>query len=107
MHVAGYPLLHGDFLHFLWGKRLQCNEHQGFAKLHPDHTVEKVVKFRPISTILRITYILWTMTNLQIRKVFYYHITLNPVEGMNSLQAKTVGAAMALSPIYETGQRSS
>ena len=25
------------------------NEHQGFAKLHPDHTVEKVVQFRPIS----------------------------------------------------------
>ena len=24
VHVTGYPLLHGDLLHFLWGKHLQC-----------------------------------------------------------------------------------
>ena len=25
VHVMGYPVLHGVFLHFLWGKHLQCN----------------------------------------------------------------------------------
>ena len=24
MHVTGYPVWHGDSLHFLWGKHLQC-----------------------------------------------------------------------------------
>ena len=24
VHVTGYPVLHGVFLHFLWGKHLQC-----------------------------------------------------------------------------------
>ena len=25
VHVTGYPLLHGVFIHFLWGKHLQCS----------------------------------------------------------------------------------
>ena len=24
MHITGYPVQHGDSLHFLWGKHLQC-----------------------------------------------------------------------------------
>jgi hypothetical protein len=24
MHITGYPVRHGDYLHFLWGKHLQC-----------------------------------------------------------------------------------
>ena len=26
VHVTGYPVLHGDLLHFLWGKHLQCKK---------------------------------------------------------------------------------
>ena len=72
------------------------NEHQGFAKLHPNHTVEKVVQFRPISAIKN-----YSLYNDKSSNKEGTLITLKPVEGMNSLQAKT---AVALSPIYETGQ---
>ena len=27
MHITGYPVQHGDSLHFLWGKHLQCSFH--------------------------------------------------------------------------------
>ena len=26
MHITGYPVRHGDSLHFLWGKHLQCTQ---------------------------------------------------------------------------------
>ena len=26
MHITGYPVRHGDSLHFLWGKHLQCRQ---------------------------------------------------------------------------------
>ena len=28
MHITGYPVRHGDSLHFLWGKHLQCRNLQ-------------------------------------------------------------------------------